>query len=77
MDTVTVSLVKNKRPPCDLVDDIDYKIDLGTGRVRRVEDVKDEYGNTVQVRKAAALDYLRQRKQAQHVEQAIADMEDF
>jgi hypothetical protein len=31
----------------------------------------------VQVRKAAALDYLRQRKQAQHVEQAIADMEDF
>jgi KaiC/GvpD/RAD55 family RecA-like ATPase len=77
LDTVTVSLVKNKRPPCDLVDDIDYKIDLGTGRVRRVEDVKDEYGNTVQVRKAAALDYLRQRKQAQHVEQAIADLEEF
>lgn len=77
MDTVTVSLVKNKRPPCDLVDDIDYRIDLGTGRVRRIEEVKDEYGNTVRVRKAAALDYLRQRQQIQHVEQAIAELEEF
>lgn len=77
MDTVTVSLVKNKRPPCDLVDDIDYKIDLGTGRVRRVENVVDEYGNTVRVSKAAALDYLRQRKQMPIIEQAMTELEDF
>jgi KaiC/GvpD/RAD55 family RecA-like ATPase len=77
MDTVTVSLVKNKRPPCDLVDDIDYKIDLGTGRVRRIEHVQDEYGNTVRVSKAAALDYLRQRRQTQQVEDAFTDLEDF
>lgn len=77
MDTVTVSLVKNKRPPCDLVDDIDYKIDLGTGRVRRVENVVDEYGNTVRVSKAAALDYLRQRKQVPIIEQAMTELEDF
>lgn len=77
MDTVTVSLVKNKRPPCDLVDDIDYKIDLGTGRVRRVENVTDEYGNTVRVSKAAALDYLRQRRQVPMVEQAMTELEDF
>lgn len=77
LDTVTVSLVKNKRPPCDLVDDIDYKIDLGTGRVRRVENVVDEYGNTVRVTKAAALDYLRQRKQVPMVEQAMTELEDF
>jgi len=77
MDTVTVSLVKNKRPPCDLVDDIDYKIDLGTGRVRRVENVVDEYGNTVRVSKAAALDYLRQRRQVPIVEQAMTELEDF
>lgn len=77
MDTVTVSLVKNKRPPCDLVDDIDYKIDLGTGRVRRIETVVDEYGQTVRVSKAAALDYLRQRKQVPMVEQAMTELEDF
>lgn len=77
MDTVTISLVKNKRPPCDLVDDIDYKIDLGTGRVRRVENVVDEYGNTVRVTKAAALDYLRQRKQVPIIEQAMSELEDF
>lgn len=77
LDTVTVSLVKNKRPPCDLVDDIDYKIDLGTGRVRRIEHVTDEYGQTVRVSKAAALDYLRQRRQTQQVEQAFTELEDF
>jgi len=77
MDTVTVSLVKNKRPPCRLVDDIDYKIDLGTGRVRRMETVVDENGQTVRVSKAAALDYLRQRQRTQRVEQAMTELEDF
>jgi KaiC/GvpD/RAD55 family RecA-like ATPase len=32
-NTVTVSLVKNKRPPCDLIDDIDYTLDSQTGRL--------------------------------------------
>ena len=31
--TVTVSLLKNKRPAGQLVDDIDYEIDLATGRL--------------------------------------------
>jgi replicative DNA helicase len=32
-DTITVSLVKNKRPPMTLVDDIDFKLDRETGRL--------------------------------------------
>ena len=31
--TVTVSLLKNKRPAGQLVDDIDYELDLPTGRL--------------------------------------------
>lgn len=77
MDTLTVSLVKNKRPPCDLVDDIDYKIDSGTGRVRRISNVVDEHGNAVRVSKAAALDYLRQRKQTETIESHVAELGDF
>ncbi len=77
LDTVTVSLVKNKRPPCDLVDDIDYRIDAGTGRVRRIENVVDEYGQTVRVAKSVAYDYLRQRRQVAHVEQAMTELEEF
>lgn len=77
IDTVTVSLVKNKRPPCKLVDDIDYKIDLGTGRVRRIETVIDEHGQTVRVTKAAALDYLRQRQRNQRIEQAMNEIEEM
>lgn len=32
-DTITFSLVKNKRPPGRLVDDLDFKLDPDTGRV--------------------------------------------
>ena len=32
-DTITVSLVKNKRPPMTLVDDIDFRLDRETGRL--------------------------------------------
>lgn len=32
-DTITVSLVKNKRPPMTLVDDIDFRLDSETGRL--------------------------------------------
>ena len=34
-NTITISLVKNKRPPCELVDDEDYIIDSDTGKLRR------------------------------------------
>ena len=77
MDTVTVSLVKNKRPPCRLVDDIDYKIDLATGRVLRIEHPTDEPAVMARISKAAALDYLRQRRQNAQVESAITELEDF
>lgn len=36
-NTVTVSLVKNKRPPCELVDDEDFLIDPNTGKLKRIE----------------------------------------
>lgn len=58
-DTITVSLVKNKRPPCDLIDDTDYVIDQATGRLRAVEFHDDGYGNPIRTTKAA-LRYLRQ-----------------
>jgi replicative DNA helicase len=32
-NTITISLVKNKRPPSRLVDDIDFRLDKDTGRV--------------------------------------------
>lgn len=76
-DTITVSLVKNKRPPCLLVDDVDYKINLNTGRVERQEMFLDETGQLVRVSKAKALDFMRQKAQFTRVEDAIAELEDF
>lgn len=76
MDTVTVSLVKNKRPPCRLVDDIDYKIDEGTGRVRRIDYVDNEHGHTVRVSKSAAVRYLQQRAQYNQIENAMYELEE-
>ena len=76
-DTVTVSLVKNKRPPCDLVDDLDYLIDQDTGRMQRIEETKDEYGNTVRIRKSRGLEYLAQRHEQKLVQDAMNELEDF
>jgi KaiC/GvpD/RAD55 family RecA-like ATPase len=61
-DTITVSLVKNKRPPCKLVDDMDYKIDLTTGRMRRVQTSFDKDGNPVRTTKAALSILAQQRR---------------
>jgi hypothetical protein len=35
--TVTVSLLKNKRPAGQLVDDIDFELDTATGRLRELD----------------------------------------
>lgn len=35
-DTITLNLVKNKRPPMRLVDDIDFRLDQDTGRLLRI-----------------------------------------
>jgi hypothetical protein len=35
-DTVTFNLVKNKRPPCHLVDDTDFVLDKETGRIEQL-----------------------------------------
>ena len=35
-DTITINLMKNKRPPMHLVDDIDFKLDQNTGRLIRI-----------------------------------------
>lgn len=75
-DTLTVSVVKNKRPPCDLVDDVDYMIDQETGRIQRLDHIKDEYGNEIRVRKSVGLQYLAQRHEEKLVQQAIQDLED-
>jgi len=56
-DTITVSLVKNKRPPCELLDDQDFKIDTRTGRMIAVEEYRDEKGQTIRVSKAS-LSYI-------------------
>ena len=32
-DTITINLVKNKRPPMNLVDDLDFKLNQDTGRI--------------------------------------------
>ena len=37
-DTITVNLVKNKRPPARLVDDLDWFIDPSTGRISPLDD---------------------------------------
>ena len=36
--TLTVNLVKNKRPGGQLIDDMDYEIETGTGRLTRLKD---------------------------------------
>lgn len=76
LDTVTVSLVKNKRPPCNLVDDLDYKIEQDTGRVIRLDEFKDEFGRTVRVEKAKMLDFYRQRSSPEF-KQAMTELEGF
>lgn len=75
-DTLTVSLVKNKRPPCDLVDDLDRMIDQETGRLIRLDHIKDEYGNEIRVRKSVGLQFLAQRHEQKLVQQAMEDLED-
>ena len=37
MDTITVNLVKCKRPASALLDDIDFLIEAGTGRLQRLD----------------------------------------
>jgi KaiC/GvpD/RAD55 family RecA-like ATPase len=76
-DTLTVSVVKNKRPPCDLVDDVDYLIDQETGRIQRLDVIKDEYGQDIRVRKSVGLQYLAQVHEQQQVQKALDDLEDF
>lgn len=76
-DTITVSVVKNKRPPCKLVDDLDYLIDQDTGRIQKIHEHKDEYGNTVRVRKSVGLQYLNQQHEQRLVQQTMNEMEDF
>lgn len=58
-NTATINLVKNKRPPCDLVEDVDMLIDPANGRLRRQEQHDDEYGNPVRTTKVA-LSFLKQ-----------------
>jgi hypothetical protein len=43
--TITVSLLKNKRPAGQLVDDIDFEIDLATGRLTPLQfgDLPEQY----------------------------------
>lgn len=76
-DTITISLVKNKRPPCDLVDDLDYLIDSDTGRVTRIDQWQDKDGGLVRVRKSKGLEYLMQMHEQRMVEQAKQELEDF
>ena len=55
--TITLSLNKNKRPPCRLIVDTDFHVDPNTGRMFRVEHSKDSYGNPIKTTKVA-LQYL-------------------
>jgi KaiC/GvpD/RAD55 family RecA-like ATPase len=59
-NTVTVSLVKNKRPPCRLVDDLDFILDPVTGRLVREKVDDDNYPNRKPEYKNP-LDLLQQR----------------
>ena len=38
LNTLTVNLVKCKRPASVLLDDMDYEIEFGTGRLKRLMD---------------------------------------
>lgn len=39
VDTITLNLVKNKRPPGRLVDDLDFHLDADTGRITPADDL--------------------------------------
>jgi hypothetical protein len=52
-NTITISLNKNKRPPCELVDDEDYLIDQNTGKLRRIEQHQGSDGGFIRVTKAS------------------------
>jgi hypothetical protein len=52
-NTITISLVKNKRPPCELIDDEDYLIDQDTGKLRRQSAYVGLDGGVVRTTKAA------------------------
>lgn len=52
-NTVTISLNKNKRPPCELVEDEDYLIDQDTGKLRRIETHQGFDGGVIRTTKAA------------------------
>jgi KaiC/GvpD/RAD55 family RecA-like ATPase len=43
VDTITVNLIKNKRPPSGLVPDIDFRLDSETGRMIQID--KDDPGD--------------------------------
>lgn len=62
-NTITVSLVKNKRPPSELVEDVDFALDTATGRMIRMDEFKDRRtGEPIRVTKAQ-LSYLRTEPQ--------------
>src|SRR6478752_3511904 len=48
--TITVNLVKNKRPPSTLVDDLDFELDAATGRIMPLGpgDLPAQYRNSRQ-----------------------------
>lgn len=77
LNTATVSLNKNKRPPCVLVDDVDMEIDQGTGRLRRTETIVTSDYQMIRVSKATALTHLTQKRAEQALQSAINDMEEF
>jgi KaiC/GvpD/RAD55 family RecA-like ATPase len=61
-NTVTVSLVKNKRPPCRLIDDLDFLLDPNTGRLlREKRDEDDLVRHWEQMELTTPLDMIRQR----------------
>lgn len=51
-NTITISLVKNKRPPCLLVDDEDYMIEPDTGKLKRIKSWEQPDGGVVRTTKA-------------------------
>lgn len=63
-NTITLSLNKNKRPPCRLIDDTDFTVDQRTGRMQRQHQFNDSYGQPIKTSKAA-LQFLGRDKPAQ------------
>ncbi len=62
-NTVTVSLVKNKRPPCILVDDVDFRLEPSTGRL-----VLQPHRPTAPIQTGSAVSILRSRWDQQVLE---------